>query len=134
MKLLIFRPTNSIFLFYRQFFYSTTRFSLLLCLCTGKNWIFRNNSSLFYSARTIEFQYLTGTPPYIAEMIGAIELLILPCQCVFFFIMTRIWNGVNADTFLPKGRRERLVIFGILGVLSILTIASLAYAQIMGFI
>lgn len=87
-----------------------------------------------YSAHTIEIQYLSGTPTYIAEIIGALQLVIIPCQCIFLFIMIRAWHGDDIGEFLPKGQRERRVIFITLGVLVAVTIASMAYAQIRGFI
>lgn len=89
---------------------------------------------LIFSAHTIEFQYLTGTPTHIAEIIGALELIILPCQCTFLFIMIRCWHGHPISDFLPKGPRERKWIFVLMTVLVLATIGTLMWAQISGFI
>ncbi|KAI6190984.1 hypothetical protein M3Y97_00178200 [Aphelenchoides bicaudatus] len=87
-----------------------------------------------YSAHTLEFQYLTGTPTHIAEIIGALELLIIPCQCTFFFIMIQCWHGSPISEFLPQGKRERKYILGIMALMIIATISVLMWAQISGFI
>jgi hypothetical protein len=86
-----------------------------------------------YSAHTIDFLYLTGTSIHVAELIGAFELMIVPCQFVFMFIMIRCWRGHKLEEFLPKGPKERKIIFGVVGLFAVATIGSMMYAQIMGF-
>jgi hypothetical protein len=77
---------------------------------------------------------LAGTPTHIAEIIGALELLIIPCQFTFLFIMIRCWHGHPISEFLPKGPKERKWIFGLTGLLVAATIGVLIYAQVSGFI
>ncbi|KAI6174219.1 hypothetical protein M3Y98_01166300 [Aphelenchoides besseyi] len=86
-----------------------------------------------YSAHSFEISFLNMVPEHVAELIAILEILLIPCQLVSFFIMVQNLRGHKLKEFLPQNQLERRVVNAILSVIVVVTLISLIYIQLIAF-
>ncbi|KAI6226706.1 hypothetical protein M3Y95_00649100 [Aphelenchoides besseyi] len=86
-----------------------------------------------YSAHSFEISFLKMVPEHVAELIAILEILLIPCQLVSFFIMVQNLRGHKLQEFLPQNQLERRVVNAILTVIVVVTLISLIYIQLIAF-